>query len=353
MISATLYSDPACPWAYSESPALRVLEWRYGAQLDWRLVLIGLTEDASQYEAARLHAAARRARPAALPPLRDAVRAARRRTASARPRARAARSSPPGSPSPGSEWRVFRALQLANFTTPLLLDDDAQLRDVLRRVPGIDADAIVSSLDSPEVTEAYKRDRAETRAAAGIGRRAAGKDGDHATAGALHRPVDRVPVKRDAARRRRLPARRGLRRAGRQPRPDAATASRRRRPPSRCSSTSAAGHDPGGRGAADAQQRRARSRRPPRRRWSSSSPRARPCASRWATTRSGSRAGLADARSSARASERNRSGSARARRSPTASRTPARRRARSRAPARPGTRVPPASRARARLAPTQ
>ena len=51
MISATLYSDPACPWAYSESPALRVIEWRYGDQLDWRLVVIGLTEDASQYVA--------------------------------------------------------------------------------------------------------------------------------------------------------------------------------------------------------------------------------------------------------------------------------------------------------------
>ena len=37
MISATLYNDPACPWAYSEQPALRVLEWRYGDQCsgDW------------------------------------------------------------------------------------------------------------------------------------------------------------------------------------------------------------------------------------------------------------------------------------------------------------------------------
>src|ERR1700676_3299549 len=51
MISATLYSDPACPWAYSENPALRVVEWRYGDQMQWRLVLVGLTEDASQYEA--------------------------------------------------------------------------------------------------------------------------------------------------------------------------------------------------------------------------------------------------------------------------------------------------------------
>src|SRR5437899_9896892 len=49
MIDATLYSDPACPWAYSESPALRVIEWRYGDQLEWRLALVGLTEEASQY----------------------------------------------------------------------------------------------------------------------------------------------------------------------------------------------------------------------------------------------------------------------------------------------------------------
>src|SRR3989442_14067111 len=49
MISATLFNDPACPWAYSENPALRVIEWRYGDQLEGRLALIGLTEDASQY----------------------------------------------------------------------------------------------------------------------------------------------------------------------------------------------------------------------------------------------------------------------------------------------------------------
>ena len=30
MINATIYNDPACPWAYSENPALRVIEWRYG-----------------------------------------------------------------------------------------------------------------------------------------------------------------------------------------------------------------------------------------------------------------------------------------------------------------------------------
>jgi len=33
------------------TPALTTLMWRYGAQLSWRLVMIGLTEDASQYVA--------------------------------------------------------------------------------------------------------------------------------------------------------------------------------------------------------------------------------------------------------------------------------------------------------------
>src|SRR5436853_414000 len=48
-IRVTLYNDAGCPWGYSANPALRVLEWRYGAQLEWRLVLIGLTEAAQEY----------------------------------------------------------------------------------------------------------------------------------------------------------------------------------------------------------------------------------------------------------------------------------------------------------------
>jgi hypothetical protein len=76
---------------------------------------------------------------------------------------------------PGSEWRVFRALALANFTTPLLLDDDAQLAEALSAVPGIDAREIVSRLDAAEVSEAYERDRAEARTAAGSATELQGK----------------------------------------------------------------------------------------------------------------------------------------------------------------------------------
>jgi hypothetical protein len=62
---------------------------------------------------------------------------------------------------------VLRAFQLANFTTPLLLDDEEGLRGVLRGLQGVDADAILARLDDPQVSEAYERDRAEARTAAG------------------------------------------------------------------------------------------------------------------------------------------------------------------------------------------
>jgi predicted DsbA family dithiol-disulfide isomerase len=175
MIDATLYSDPACPWAYSENPALRVIEWRYGGQLKWRLVLVGLTEDASQYEQrgyTPLRGALGQLRfrrrygmpfaPAPKPRLSATSRACRAAVA-----ARIA--------DPGSEWRVFRALQLANFTSPLVLDDDAQLADVLRTVPGIRAAEIVASIDADDVVEAYETDRREARSARGSAAELQGK----------------------------------------------------------------------------------------------------------------------------------------------------------------------------------
>ncbi|MCW2977424.1 MAG: hypothetical protein JWM06_2705 [Actinomycetia bacterium] len=165
VIRATLYTDPACPWGYSALPALRVIEWRYRDQIDWRLVMIGLREEASGLAdgwdagmwAARLalfrnrygmpFTLAPKARPAATGRGCRAVVAARL-------------------VDPGSEWRTLRALQLANFTTPLLLDDDDLIREALRAA-GLDAEAIVDRLDDPDVTDAYERDKAEARTAAG------------------------------------------------------------------------------------------------------------------------------------------------------------------------------------------
>jgi predicted DsbA family dithiol-disulfide isomerase len=175
VISATLYSDPACPWAYSENPALRVIEWRYDDQLEWRLVLVGLTESASQYEArgytplrgalGQAHFRGRYGMPFSPAPkqrLSATSRACRAVVA-----ARLA--------SPGSEWPVFRAIQFGNFTTPLVLDDDEMLTEVLRQVPGVDAEALVGAIDSPEVVAAYEADKHETRTAAGSAAELQGK----------------------------------------------------------------------------------------------------------------------------------------------------------------------------------
>ena len=76
---------------------------------------------------------------------------------------------------PGSEWRVFRAIQLANFNTSLILDDDANLADALRGIPGIDADQLVGMIDAPEVVDVYHADKDETRKAEGSAAELQGK----------------------------------------------------------------------------------------------------------------------------------------------------------------------------------
>lgn len=166
MIAATLYTDPGCPWAYSAHPALRVLEWRYRDQLDWRLVTIGLTESSEQY-VARGYTPLRSARgqtsyrrfgmplsPQPKPRLSATARACRTIVA-ARLR------------SPGFEWQVYRALQLANFTSGLVLEDDSALAAAIDSVAGLAGLELVSHLDDPDVTAAYEADRAEARTAAG------------------------------------------------------------------------------------------------------------------------------------------------------------------------------------------
>jgi 2-hydroxychromene-2-carboxylate isomerase len=175
VIETTLYTDAACPWGYSANPYFRVLEWRYREQLSWRLVMIGLREDVSSTAANRFDSARAAARhmlfgrrygmPFGLAPKKRPAATGRGCRAVV-----AARML-----DPGSEWRVLRALQLAYFTTSLLLDDDDQIRDALRAVPEIDADAIVDRLDDPEVAQEYEHERAEARTAAGTPAESQGK----------------------------------------------------------------------------------------------------------------------------------------------------------------------------------
>jgi predicted DsbA family dithiol-disulfide isomerase len=67
---------------------------------------------------------------------------------------------------PGSEFAVYRALHFANFTNGLVLDDDEAIRRALDDA-GFDGERLVAMLDAAEVTDAYERDRADSRTAEG------------------------------------------------------------------------------------------------------------------------------------------------------------------------------------------
>jgi len=68
---------------------------------------------------------------------------------------------------PGSEWTAFRALQLAWFTSTLVLDRDKDIATALEGADGLDVPAIVGAIDRPDVIAAYEADKAETRTAEG------------------------------------------------------------------------------------------------------------------------------------------------------------------------------------------
>ena len=166
-IRATLYSDPACPWAYSATPPLTALRWRYGDQIDWSLVTIGLRDDtadlqANGYTPARQLAHQRLFRDRYGMPM--SLQARPRLTSTGRAcRAVVATRLQ----HPGREFSALRAIAFAYFTTPLLMDEDSALQAALEGVEGVDAAAVVASLDSAEVTEAYEGDKARARSAAG------------------------------------------------------------------------------------------------------------------------------------------------------------------------------------------
>lgn len=167
-VKATLFNDAGCPWGYSANPALRVIEWRYGAQIDWRLVLIGLTERSQEYvdrgytPAKSAKGYARNFRDRFGMPFATAPRAHICGTGRACRAVVAARLL-----QPGMEWPAFKALQFGWFTTTLLLDEDEGIAAALGTVEGLDVAAVMAAIDTPEVEAAYQQDRAEARTAAG------------------------------------------------------------------------------------------------------------------------------------------------------------------------------------------
>lgn len=166
-IVAWHFSDPGCPWAYSSRPAIAQLRWRFGDQLDWRLVLIGLSESADRYEemgftAGRMAAGMRKFEQRFGMPFGTGVKPRMAATSRACRTVVAAREE-----SPELGYAALRALQLMQFTTTGLLDDDEALRAALEEVDGLDAAAVVARIDDPEIIAAYEKDKARARSADG------------------------------------------------------------------------------------------------------------------------------------------------------------------------------------------
>lgn len=165
-IAVTHFTDPGCPWAYSASPAMAVLRWRYGAQLDWRLVTIGLAEDPRRYvdlgyTPTRMTVGNLSFRRYGMPFL-------------AEPRARVAATTRACRTivatrllDPPRENEVHRALQLGWFTTTLVLDQDADIAKALERVSGFDVEAVLVAIDDERTIAAYEADKQEARTAEG------------------------------------------------------------------------------------------------------------------------------------------------------------------------------------------
>lgn len=166
-IQVTLFNDPGCPWGYSVTPALTVLRWRYGDQLQWRLVTIGLADTPERYLEAgytptrmsqgHLLFRARYGMPFTIFP--------RERVAATGPACRAIVAT--RLIAPGRELAVMRALQFAWFNTTLLVDEPAQIAEAIKCVENLDVDEIVAALDDPRVIEAYEADKLQTRRAEG------------------------------------------------------------------------------------------------------------------------------------------------------------------------------------------
>jgi protein-disulfide isomerase-like protein with CxxC motif len=166
-VAVTHFTDPGCPWAYSASPALAVLRWRYGTQLDWRLVTIGLAEDPQRYVDAgytparmtlgNLGGFRRLGMPFLFEPRARVTATARACRAIVATRLL----------DPERTNDVLRALQFGWFTTTLLLDEDDDIARALARVNGLDVAAIVAAIDDERTLAAYEQDKRQTRAAEG------------------------------------------------------------------------------------------------------------------------------------------------------------------------------------------
>ncbi len=166
LVEVVEYTDPICSWAWGTEPKLRLLQWRHGHRITWRVVMGGLVGDAS------------RRRDDWDPVLAAGPMSAYWRQTSActaqpypRPMHRMARSTDPAGRAvkaalvqgPEVAARVLRRLRESTFVFGVTPATDEEFAIAAAGVPGLDMGAWLQALAQPASEAAYRADWEETR----------------------------------------------------------------------------------------------------------------------------------------------------------------------------------------------
>ena len=159
------YTDPICSWAWGTEPKLRLLHWRYGHRMSWRIVMGGLVGDASRGRAD-------------WDPLRAAGPMSKywRRTSSytgqpyPMPMHRMARSTDPAGRAVKAALlqgddvaaAVLRRLRESTFVFGATPETPEQFRAAALGVSGLDLDRWIADCSGDAVALAYQADWEET-----------------------------------------------------------------------------------------------------------------------------------------------------------------------------------------------
>ncbi|MGI8712938.1 MAG: DsbA family oxidoreductase [Solirubrobacteraceae bacterium] len=154
MIEITLYTDPACPFAFSAEPTRLRLCWHYGDALSWRLRMIVLTLEPG--EAEKLAGGARGLQAQFGMPIHPFPH---QRPASSEPACRAVVAA--RQHAPGTEARLLRALRVRTMMGGLL--DDPELIASAAVDAGIDSQTLAAWSEEPIVRDALAQDIAAAR----------------------------------------------------------------------------------------------------------------------------------------------------------------------------------------------
>jgi 2-hydroxychromene-2-carboxylate isomerase len=153
-LEITLFTDPACPFAFSAEPIRWRLRWHYGDQLSWRTRMIVLTLEPG--EAERLAEGAPNLQRRFGMPIDPAPYA---RAASSEPACRAVVAA--RLHAPAAEDRLLRRLRVRVMLNGLL--DDPELIASAARDVGLDAEELARWCADADVEEALQADIAAAR----------------------------------------------------------------------------------------------------------------------------------------------------------------------------------------------